>query len=309
MLLALLGNLAVLVVIQQADHALRDAHEQRDQTQRFVVQMLQENDLLAHLVQSFTTTADTRYLANYYDMLAIRDGQQPPPDVEDTALYWRDVIAARRKKQPASTGVPRTLIASMEALNFTERELASGRRMVAVAARMQAIEKIAFAVTQGLYDRASGEFVSDGKPDRNYAIELVHTADYESAQADLVGAASELRTLALGRTQRVADQTRADLERAILTAIILNLAMLPLVAAVIVAMRRRVMHPISRLAKRAEQHAQGDHQGRIGPRKGWVRELDLLGQAQDDMAQAVDDELRRRDRIERELDAARQQAE
>ena len=197
----------------------------------------------------------------------------------------------------------------MQALAFTERELDAARRMLVVAGRMQATEKVAFAATQGLYDRKLQDFVSDGKPDRSYAIELVHTAQYESSRADLVAAAGELRALTLGRTQKVVDQTRYELERAIGMAIIVNLALLPLLLAVMVLMRRRVLRPINSLARLAEQRAHGDHAGRIGEQPSWVRELALLGHAQDNMAQAVDDELRRRDGVERELLQARQQAE
>jgi nitrate/nitrite-specific signal transduction histidine kinase len=92
-------------------------------------------------------------------------------------------------------------------------------------------------------------------------------------------------------------------------AIIVNLALLPLLMAVIVLMRRRVLRPINSLARVAEQRAQGNRTGRIGQQLAWVRELALLGQAQDNLADAVDDELRRRDGIEQELKAARLQAE
>jgi signal transduction histidine kinase/DNA-binding response OmpR family regulator/HPt (histidine-containing phosphotransfer) domain-containing protein len=308
-LLALLANLGVLLVIQHADRAVRDAYRQRDRTQAFTEELLQENELLANLVQSFTTTADTRYLSLYYAILAVREGQQEPPSADDPVLYWRQLIASRQPYRPPEAEHARTLIAAMEALSFPAHELASARRMLAVAARMQAIEKVAFAATQGLYDRATGEFVSDGRPDRSYAIELVHTAEYERAHADLVGAAAELRNLALQRTQAVVDATRRELERAIASAIAINLALVPLLWAVILLMRRRVLAPIARLAHLAEQHARGDHSGRLGRQTTWVRELALLARAQDRMAQAVDDELRRRDATERELEAARAQAE
>ena len=308
-LLALLANLFVLVHIQRADSAVREAFVKRDRTQDTIAQLLQDNDLLANLVQNFTTTGEPRYLALYYDILAVREGQKPPPEVDDAALYWRELIAARGQPRAASQKPPRTALAAMEALSFTERELNAARRMLKVAERMQQTESIAFAATQGLYDRVLGDFVSDGKPDLSYAIELVHTKQYEAARADLVAAAGELRALALGRTQSTVDQTRSALERAIGMAILLNLALLPLVLAVIVLMRRGVLMPINRLATVAEQRARGDHDGRIGGHGRWVRELDLLGQAQDAMAQAVQDELRRRDDTERELQAAREQAE
>jgi two-component system, sensor histidine kinase and response regulator len=308
-LFALLANLAVLVVIQRADHAVRNAHTQREHAQRFTQQLLQENDLLAYLVQSFTTTGDTRYLSHYYDILAVREGQRAPPAVDDSALYWREVIALRRPAEaPAATGA-RTLIDQMQALAFSERELASARQLLEVAARMQATEKIAFAATQGLYDRHKAEFVSEGRPDRAFAIELVHRADYETARADLVAAAGQLRSLALSRTQAVVDRTRSELDRTIATAIALNLLLLPMVAAVTVLMRRRVLLPIGELAQMSQRHASGDYAGRMVQRSAWVHELHLLGQAQEDMAHAVSNELRRRDRTERELEAARAEAE
>jgi two-component system, sensor histidine kinase and response regulator len=308
-LLALVANLALLVSIQQADHAVRAAYEQRDHTQRFIEQLVQENDLLAHLVQSFTTTGDTRYLSYYYDILAVREGQRPPPAAEDAALYWRQVIAARRPHALPPGNAGRTMIDTMQAMAFTDKELAAARGMLAVAARMQAIEKIAFAATQGLYDSNTGEFVSDATPDRAFAARVVHTAGYESARADLVAAAVGLRTLALGRTQAVVQQTRHRLEQSIATTIVANVALLPLLGVLMVAMRRRVLRPIGALAHLAEQHAHGNHSGRVGRQPTWVRELDLLGRAQDDMAQAVQDELRQRDLTEVALKAARAQAE
>ncbi|MDE2368857.1 MAG: response regulator [Burkholderiales bacterium] len=309
LLLALAANFGVLMQIRHADLAVRDAYEQRDQTQRFIEELLQENDLLAHLVESFATTGDTRYLTTYYDILAVREGEKAPPNVADVALYWRQLIAARRPRPLASGGKPRTLIAAMEALSFSADELASARRMLEVATRLQAIEKIAFAATQGLYDVARGEFVSDGRPDRAYAIASVHSAAYEAAHADLVAAAGRLRALALGRTQRVVDETRASLKRAIATAIFVNVALLMLLVVVVVALRHRVLRPIASLARQAEGHARGEHDGRIGPHSDWVHELELLGQAQDEMARSIEIELARRDRTERDLEAARAQAE
>jgi two-component system, sensor histidine kinase and response regulator len=109
-LLALVVNAAVLVAIRRADTAVQAAYLQRDQTQRFVEQLLQENDLLAYLAQSYTTTAETRYLGIYYDMLAVREGQRPAPQVEDLALYWRDVVAGRRVHRLPDAGPARSVI-------------------------------------------------------------------------------------------------------------------------------------------------------------------------------------------------------
>ena len=309
LLLVLLANLLLLVSIQRADVAFRGAYERRDQTQDFIERLLLENDMLAHMVQSYTTTADTRYLTYYYELLDIRDGKRMPPDVADLELYWHEIVAGRRDAAPARAGTPRTLIESMQALDFTDRELQAATRMLSVAGRMQATEKIAFAATQGLYDRSTQSFVSDSAPDPDYAVQLVHTADYQTASADLVGAAGELRDLAFQRTEGVVAETRGDLEQATQTAILVNLALLPLLVATAVLMRRRVLQPIAELGAVAARHAAADRDARVSPPADWVQELRTLGIALDGMAQAVQDELHRRDRTEKDLNVARDQAE
>eukprot|EP01038_Epipyxis_sp_PR26KG_P000906 gene906-1269_t len=75
------------------------------------------------MVQSYTTTADTRYLTYYYELLDIRDGKRMPPDSADLELYWHEIVAGRRTSAPPQAGKPRTLIESMQALDFTDREL------------------------------------------------------------------------------------------------------------------------------------------------------------------------------------------
>jgi two-component system, sensor histidine kinase and response regulator len=306
----LLANLGGLAAIHNADRAVQSAYEQRDRSLKFVEQVLGENDLLAQLVQSFTATADTLYLGHYYEILAVRSGQQPPPETTDAVRYWREVIAGRRTHRPPASGRAQTLLDRLAARQFTASELEAARQMLAAAEQLQAIEKIAFAATQGLYDRHQGQFVSDAAPDEAYAIALVHGPTYMERSADLATAARTLRQRTLERTQAQIDSRRQALDTAITALVVIDVALVPpLLLAAIWLLRRRVLHPIAHLAALATRHAEGDPTGRVGPQPAWVQELDVLGQAFDDMSDAVQAELHLRDRTEAELHAAREQAE
>ncbi|HUN90471.1 MAG TPA: response regulator [Burkholderiaceae bacterium] len=308
-LLALAANLAFLVAIRTAEEGVHRALEERDRSLELVDELVRENDLLAQLVQSFTTTGETRYLTIYYDILAVREGEKSAPVATDADLYWRELIAQRRAPAPADNGRPRSLIDRMHALDFSRNEMAHGHDVLAAAAAMQEIEKIAFAATQGLYDWKTSQFVSDGKPDRMRAVELVHSAAYENHRADLIEAVGGLRREAQERTQGQVALMRHHLGNAIAAAIVVDLALLPLLGGALYVVRKRVLNPIAGLNEVATRYTAGDFRARATLGTASVQELGVLSRALDDMANAIESDLRRRDADQRALKAARDEAE
>ena len=246
LLAALAVNIALLLAIRQADGAVRDALSRHDATHKLVLQVVEETDLLAHLVQSFTTTGDPRYLGHYYDIVAVREGHKPPPVVDDAALYWREVIAGRRKPVVSenSNAPRRSLLQRMQDLEFSEDELQMAAAMTEAGAHMRAIEQVAFAATQGLYDRQRREFVSEGAADIPFAIEQVHSPAYEAHRADLVAAVTKLRQATDARTLGAIDQARQRLRGAIHMAIGVDLVLVPMLLFTLVLVHRRVLKPI-----------------------------------------------------------------
>ena len=262
-LLALAANLVFLFFIRDAEGLVHDAFERRDRTLAFVAAFEAESDHLAHLVQSYTTTGATRHLTEYYAILAARERGG--------------------------------LIGRMEALDFAADEIGAAREALDAAARLQAIEKIAFAATQGLYDRASGEFVSDGKPDREHATALVHAPDYERHRDHLFASVDRLRGQAGARTAQAVEAVRARFHGTILAAIAVDLALLPILAAALLVLRQRVLAPIAQLGEAAHRFSEGDFATRtaVDPRR--VQEVGVLAKALDAMAAAIETDLARRD--------------
>jgi two-component system, sensor histidine kinase and response regulator len=307
LILALAANLAFLMAIRGAENEVRAALESRDRTLGLVDALVHETDLLAQLVQSFTTTGDTRYLTYYYDLLAVRMGDKPAPPQGES--YWREVIAGRREHLPLTEGQPASLLQRMEGLAFVPSELAVARKLLAVADGMQAIEAVAFAATQGLYDPVRQEFVSDGPADAAYAVKRVHDAKYEALRADLVRAVTQLRSMTDSRTQSRLANGYGHVNVAILAALLLNMALLPILWWALWLVRRRVLDPIAHLGQVAGRLTDGDFGARPGLDSLGVQEVQALSQALGDMATAIEDDQRRRDRTERELSEARSAAE
>ncbi len=276
-LLALAANLVFLFVIRDAEHAVHDAFEARDRTLAFVGAFEAETDRLAHLVQSYTTTGATRHLTAYYEILASRERAR--------------------------------MLERMQALDFSVQEIATARDGLTAATRMQAIEKIAFAATQGLYDRASGEFVSDGQPDPAHATALVHAPEYEAQRDELLASLDRLQAAASERTEREAERERDRFHGTILAAIAVDLALLPILAAALLVLRRRVLAPIAQLGDAAHRFSEGDFAARTAVDRRRVHEVGVLARALDAMAGAIERDLARREADRQALQAAHDVAE
>jgi len=312
-LVALGVNLALLLVVRQASDITAQAVARSDDAQYQVDQLVHEADLLSHLVQSYTTTGQVRYLSVYYDILAVRQGEKPAPATDDAASFWRDVASGRREAVLPANGDRHTLIDRLRRAEFSPTELAAAQAVLAATEPMQAIEKIAFAATQGLYDRASRSFVSDGQPDMTLAIELVHSPQYEALRSSLNDAVRHLAHTVALRTQQDVTASRDRLQQAIAATLAVNALLLPLFLVAARVIHRRVLQPIRSLVAMARRFAAGQFGGRgaalAGPAQAQVEELHTLATTLDGMAEAIERELHQRDRIQLELQAARDQAE
>ncbi|MBI3380459.1 MAG: response regulator [Aquabacterium sp.] len=307
--MALLANFVFLMLIRQAYLSAEQAVQRRTDTMKLVSGLQHETALLRRLVSAYTATADPRYLLYYYDVLAIREGSKPPPTLDNNGLYWEDVIAGRRphKLPTGQKGVP--LIQRMQALDISEDELQGLRRVLDASERLKKTEQIAFAATQGLYDRVHQTYVSDGEPDLKFAGELVHSPNYEAQSADLARAVANLSLATDARTAAARVQAATQLERYIIMTLGVDLALLPALLLGLYAMQSRLLQPITRLDQVAHQLARGNYDARAGGRQKWAEELDTLATTLNTMAHAVQDDISQRARVQAQLREARDQAE
>ncbi len=307
--LAMAANFAFLMVIRQAFQAAERASALRTDTMQLVQQLREETALLRRLVSSYTASGDARYLLYYYDVLGVREGSKPAPTAGDPILYWEEVIAGHRahKLPEGREGVP--LSRRLEALDVSSDELKALQAVMVATEKLKKTEQVAFAATQGLYDRKRQTYVDDGVPDLHYASELVRSKAYEAQSADLAVAVSRLSTLADRRTTDAREHAASRLSATIWMTLGVDFALLPLLLIGMIAMQRRLLHPIERLDRVARKLAGGEYGARTLGREGWVAELDTLAVTLNHMADAVEDDIARRAHIQDQLQAARDQAE
>ena len=306
---ALVANFVFLLLIRTAYLSAEQAGQRRAETLRLVSDLQNESLLLRRLVSAYTGTAAPRYLLYYYDLLAIREGTRPPPQAADSLLYWNEVIAGLRP-HALPEGVPgRSLRSRMQALDFRQDEIQAAEAVLAATERLMKTEQVAFAATQGLYDRRTQSYVSEGEADLAYASQLVHSPAYETQSAELARALSRLSQITDLRTAEHLRRSEAELQRYILLAIGVDLFLLPGLLAGMHVVRTRVLRPIDRLGHVARRLARGDYATRAGGRDRWAEELDTLGVTLNVMAHAVQDDVSQRARAQLELQEARDQAE
>jgi len=308
MLFVLAANGLFLVFIKQAYDDVVVAQDHRSQALKLANEFHQETEQLARLVRAYTITGETRYLLYYYDILGVREGEKPVPENFNSRTYWDDVIAGRIQHSIPQEGVKRSLADLMKSLGFSEEEILALKEVIDGMEAMKVIEQIAFAATQGLYNPITREFVSDGQPRLDFASKLVHGEEYNILKANLSQAVEGLVTMTDRRTSNEVASAGRRLERWILLSLFSMGATIVLGVYASRIVRRQVLVPIRDLGEAADLLAVGDYATRTGT-VGGVEELSTLGDIFNSMAQAIEDDVGRRQAAQKELEAARQQAE
>ena len=306
-LLALGANALCLVLIRQSYHTVVAAQEHRQSALALSNALQQETERLASLVRAYTATGEPRYLLYYYDILGAREGEKPAPATANAKSYWDDVIAGRIAHSLPKDGARHSIGELMKSQGFSDDELRALKRVLDATAALNEIEKIAFAATQGLYNPQTKEFVSDGPPRLDFASRLVNSRQYSLLEADLSHDVEGLLGLTDRRTRADVAAAEAALERWIVLSLICMAATIAMVVLALRVIRRQVLLPIHRLGRSAELLAAGDYATRAGA-LGGVDELTALAHTVDSMAQAIEDDIGRRQVVQKELEAARKEA-
>lgn len=327
MILALSANAISILKIQQAYKNVTVVQEHRQRAMSLANDLRQETEQLTQLVRAYTSTGQTYYLTYYYDILAIRQGEKPQPENYVSGAFWDMAIAGKIPYRIPQNGERHSLVDRMRSLKFSKVEIKALNIVFAATESMKQIEQIAFAATQGLYDPKKKDFVSDGKPNLDFASELVHSQKYNELKADLSTSVLDLITLVDNRTNNAVKDAATDLERWIFVTFGSVLFTFVMVLAAFQVIRRRVLKPIEMLSKAASHLADGDYSARVGfackndnpdstpdltvkvnyPES--VVELIALGSTLDNMAGSIEKDILLRQQIQDELIAANHKVE
>jgi len=177
--LSILMVFFLTMVNQQALVASKDA---RYQSYLLADELRQSSDDLTRLVRTYVITNDPKYEQQFWQVLAIRNGEQPRPQHYEQ-IYW-DFMAVGI--QPHPTGETISLHTLMQQAGFTETELALLQQAHQNSDELIQLENIAMHAVKGLFQDEYGHFTIHSEPDLKKASELVHGKAYHQAKAAIM---------------------------------------------------------------------------------------------------------------------------
>ncbi|TVR07958.1 MAG: HAMP domain-containing protein [Salinarimonadaceae bacterium] len=184
---------------------LHEAHQQRYQSYLLADELRQSSDDLTRLARTYVVTGDESYEAQYWDVLAIRNGEKPRPQ-EYWRIYWDFVAAGDAKPRPADRTIP--LQDLMREVGFTEAEFDLLTQAQNNSDGLVALETQAMNAVKGLFEDARGEFTVRGEPDMALAAQLMHSEQYHRYKAEIMApidqffvALTERTTVAVAQAQ------------------------------------------------------------------------------------------------------------
>ena len=268
--LSCLAIAASYLLLRGAREDVGNAHRTKYESYLLADQLRQSSDDLTRLARTYVVTGDAAYERQYWDVLAIRNGEKPMP-VAPHRIYWDFVAAGEQKPRPDGRTV--ALQALMKEAGFTEEEFARLQEAQANSDGLVGLETTAMNAVKGRFKDDAGGYTRVGEPDFQLARDLMHSADYHRFKADIMRPIDSFFILVEERTNSA---IAAAEEQAVFYGRLMFISLLVLAAAVaatvwlvlfhVVSPLGRLGHSLGRLAAndltvRIDDTARGDEVG------------------------------------------------
>lgn len=184
--------------------------ENRYNSYLLTTQLRRSSDELTRLVRTYAATGNPMFEKQFWEVLAIRNGESPLPLHYDR-VYW-DFLAVENSTPPYSSGEPVSLNSLMTNAGFTEDEFLLLKKSHKNSDNLVNLEKIAFHAMKGQYLDANGEFSISGTPDQRMAIDILHGTKYHNAKISIMAPINQFYESLDKRTQKQVNQTANQLE-------------------------------------------------------------------------------------------------
>ena len=168
--------------LQSLSDAQSAAHLARYQSYLLADELRQSSDDLTRLARTYVITADPKWEKQYFEILAIRNGEKPRPENPER-IFW-DLEAAGISIP--RTGIQAPLRELMRNLGFTDHEFSLLNQAEINSNELVRVETVAMNAVKGLFADSSGNFSVRGAPDQDMAIALMHNQAYHNEKARIM---------------------------------------------------------------------------------------------------------------------------
>ena len=212
-------NLFVLVLVISVILEYKSAYNEIEETyisknRSFLLadELRQSSDDLTRLARTYVITTNPRFKNQYYEVLAIRNGEHPRPE-HYNRIYW-DFLAVdgfKESTHKSSRAIPlRTL---MKIAGFTQEELGLLSQSQLQSDTLVHLEEIAMNAVEGLFEDAQGNYTIVGTPDLKLAREVMHSDEYHQSKVKIMNPLNRFFELFEARTNLSIAASKAYLNK------------------------------------------------------------------------------------------------
>ncbi|OOF13098.1 methyl-accepting chemotaxis protein, partial [Salinivibrio sp. PR932] len=213
-------------------------------------ELRQSSDDLTRLGRTYVVTGDDKYEKMYMDILAIRNGEKPRP-VNYHTIYWDLVLNYGQKPKPDGKAI--SLDQRMKDLGFTEKEFDFLKQAQANSDGLVNMEVKAMNAVKGLYPDSGGNYTVRGEPDKQMAIELLHSSQYHQEKAKIMKPIESFFIALEERTSAQFDAAAASVKKTVLIGNISLVVVVVIAVLGYIITKRNVVNPIDRMASTLKQ--------------------------------------------------------
>lgn len=168
------------------------SHSSRFASYLLADELRQSSDDLTRLVRTYVVTGDTSYKDQYFDVIAIRNGEKARPE-QYHRIYWDFVAGGNATPRSGSDKKP--LLNLMKKAGFSQAELGKLAEAVSLSDELVNLEVQAMELVEG-----KGKDGGPSQEDIARARELVHSRQYHMNKAKIMMPVDEFFVLLDKRT-------------------------------------------------------------------------------------------------------------
>ncbi|MDQ3184893.1 MAG: response regulator [Pseudomonadota bacterium] len=161
-------------------------------------ELRQSSDDLTRMARAYVDTGDPKFERSYWEILAIRNGEEERP-LHYERSYW-DLVVGDAGFQPSLGEQKVSLQTRMEELGVATAEFAKLQEAENNSNQLVQLERRAFNALKGLLRGTSGQFDVRGSPDPELARRILHDESYHAAKAGIMRRVNEFYELFDTRT-------------------------------------------------------------------------------------------------------------
>ena len=245
----------LVMLMSRNNETLKEKYETRYQSYLLADELRQSSDDLTRMARTYVVTGDPLYEEIYWQILAIRNGEEPRPENYER-IYWDLVLSEGDAPRPAKESI--SLQKLMQNMGFTNAELAKLNEAQSNSDALVRTETIAMNAVKGLFDDGTGQFTKKGKPDFPLAIRIMHDQQYHKDKLAIMEPIDEFFQMLDERTQRDVRfyNERSDTLLFAIQVLIVILIITYLLISIVLT--RRITRPVAQAANTIHAIAEGD---------------------------------------------------